>query len=146
MKKILYLSLICFCIKTQAQKRKIPVDTIVVTNHATLIKGKTVKYEAQAGMQPIWNEDGNPVATLFYTFYRRIDTKNVNERPLIFSFNGGPGSSSYWLHMGIMGPKRIVVTDPDYNKAAPYKLVDNPYSILDMADVVMMDPIGTGLS
>ena len=90
------------------------------------------------------DEKNKPIALHGFTaYFKQGETKN---RPIIFSFNGGPGSSSYWLHMGIMGPKRIVVSDPNYNKAAPYKLEDNPYSILDMADVVMMDPIGTGLS
>lgn len=145
MKKILYLSLICFCIKTQAQKRKIPVDTIVVTNHATLIKGKTVKYEAQAGMQPIWNEDGNPVATLFYTFYRRTDIKNVNKRPLIFSFNGGPGSGSVWMHIAYTGPKVLKIDEEGF-PVQPYGYKSNPNSILDVADIVFINPINTAFS
>ena len=145
MKKILYLSLICFCIKTQAQKRKIPVDTIVVTNHATLIKGKTVKYEAQTGMQPIWNEDGNPVATLFYTFYRRTDIKNVNKRPLIFSFNGGPGSGSVWMHIAYTGPKVLKIDEEGF-PVQPYGYKSNPNSILDVADIVFINPINTAFS
>ena len=145
MKKILYLSLICFCIKTQAQKRKIPVDTIVATNHATIIKGKTVKYEAQAGMQPIWNEDGNPVATLFYTFYRRTDIKNVNKRPLIFSFNGGPGSGSVWMHIAYTGPKVLKIDEEGF-PVQPYGYKSNPNSILDIADIVFINPINTAFS
>ena len=102
------------------------------------------KFNTIAGTMELRDEKNKPIALHGFTaYFKQGETKN---RPIVFSFNGGPGSSSYWLHMGIMGPKRIVVTDPDYNKAAPYKLVDNPYSILDMADVVMMDPIGTGLS
>ena len=139
MKKILYLSLICFCIKTQAQKRKIPVDTTVVTNHTTLIKGKTVKYQAEAGTQPIWNEDGNPVATLFYTFYRRTDIKSVNKRPLIFSFNGGPGSGSVWMHIAYTGPKVLKIDEEGF-PVQPYGYKSNPNSILDVADIVFINP------
>ena len=145
MKKILYLSLICFCIKTQAQNRKIPVDTTVVTNHTTLIKGKTVKYQAEAGTQPIWDEDGNPVATLFYTFYRRTDIKNVNKRPLIFSFNGGPGSGSVWMHIAYTGPKVLKIDEEGF-PVQPYGYKSNPNSILDVADIVFINPINTAFS
>ena len=131
MKKILYLLLVCFCVKTQAQKRKIPVDTIVVTNHTTLIKGKTVKYEAQTGMQPIWNEDGNPIATLFYTFYRRTDIKNVNKRPLIFSFNGGPGSGSVWMHIAYTGPKVLKIDEEGFPVPALELILAMPGSTID---------------
>ena len=64
----------------------------------------------------------------------------------MFSFNGGPGSSSFWLHMGVLGPKRIVVNDPNYTPAAPYQIINNDFSILDLADLVMIDPVGTGFS
>ena len=94
MRKTIYLLSFCFTFIAHAQKREIPVDTIVVTNHTTIIKGATVKYQAQTGTQPVWDTEGNPIATLFYTYYKRTDVKNSTERPLIFSFNGGPGSGS----------------------------------------------------
>jgi carboxypeptidase C (cathepsin A) len=83
-----------------------------------------------------------------HTYYTKGDKRDYNtrKRPIVFAYNGGPGSSSFWLHMGILGPKRIVVNDPAYTPAAPYKLVNNNYSILDVADLVMIDPVGTGLS
>ena len=142
MKKILYISLICVSIKIQAQKRKIPVDTIVVTNHTTIIKGETIKYQAQAGTQPIWNVDGNPIATLFYTFYSRTDIKNINERPLIFSFNGGPGSGSVWMHIAYTGPKVLKIDKEGY-PVQPYGYKSNPNSILDIADIVFINPVNT---
>ena len=89
MKKIILLVLLLISLVALAQKREIPIDTIVVTNHSTTIKGKTIDYQAQTGTQPVWDTDGNPIATLFYTFYRRTDVKNGSQRPLIFSFNGG---------------------------------------------------------
>ena len=70
----------------------------------------------------------------------------MTKRPVTFSYNGGPGSSSMWLHMGVMGPRRVVVNDPGLNGPPPYKLEDNNYSILDVSDIVMIDPVGTGLS
>jgi carboxypeptidase C (cathepsin A) len=111
----------------------------------TLTIGKeTLKFNTLAGTMELKDEKNKPIALHGFTAYFKEGANK--DRPIIFSFNGGPGSSSYWLHMGIMGPKRIVVNDPYYTPAAPYQLEDNPYSILDMADVVMMDPIGTGLS
>ena len=88
MKKLYFFPLLFIALGICAQDRRIPVDTIVTTNHTTKIKGKTVNYQAQTGTQPVWNTDGKPIATLFYTYYKRTDVKNGNERPLIFSFNG----------------------------------------------------------
>ena len=90
------------------------------------------------------DENNKPIALFGFTaYFKKNPEKN---RPIVFAYNGGPGSSSYWLHLGIMGPRRVVVDDPNYNPAAPYELVNNEFSILDVADVVMMDPVGTGLS
>ena len=89
-----------------AQKRQLPVDTLVVTNHKTTIKGTAVSYRAETGTQPVWNEKGQPIASLFYTYYRRTNVNNGTARPLIFSFNGGPGSASVWMH--------VAYTDPVY--------------------------------
>ena len=80
-----------------AQKRELPVDTLVKTVHTTLIKGKKVNYEAHTGTQAVWDQDGNPIASLFFTYYRRTNGASVANRPLIFSFNGGPGSASVWI-------------------------------------------------
>ena len=95
------ITLICLCISffCYAQKRELPADTIVITNHSTIIKGEKLNYQAQTGTQPIWDIDGNPIASLFYTYYKRTDIKNGGERPLIFSFNGGSMCFQGWGHV-----------------------------------------------
>ena len=128
-----------------SQDRKIVVDTIVTSNHTTKIKGETVNYEAETGTQPVWNEDGKPIATLFYTYYKRTDVKNGSYRPLIFSFNGGPGSASVWMHLAYTGPK-ILKIDNEGFPIQPYGYKSNPNSILDVADIVFINPVNTGYS
>jgi len=145
MKKTIYLLSFCFAFIAQAQKREIPVDTLVITNHTTIIKGATVKYQAQTGTQPVWDTEGNPIATLFYTYYKRTDVKNSSERPLIFSFNGGPGSGSVWMHLAYTGPKILKIDEEGY-PVQPYGFKSNPNSILDVADIVFINPVNTAYS
>ena len=145
MKKIISLVFLLIPLVVLAQKREIPIDTIVVTNHSTTIKGKTINYQAQTGTQPVWDTDGNPIATLFYTFYRRTDVKNGSQRPLIFSFNGGPGSASVWMHLAYTGPKILKIDDEGY-PIQPYGYKSNPNSILDVADIVFINPVNTAYS
>lgn len=131
-----------------AQQKEIPVQMpeaeVSVTDQSVQIDGKTINLKAHAGTFKLRDEHNKPIALFGFTYYEKKNPEA--NRPIIFAYNGGPGSSSYWLHMGIMGPKRIVVNDPDFTPGAPYQLVNNDFSILDMADVVMMDPVGTGLS
>ena len=112
------------------------------------INGNTIYLTAKAGTFEVKDEFNKPIALMGFTYYTRDAKRGLltQRRPIVFAFNGGPGSSSFWLHMGILGPKRIVVDDPKSTPAAPYKIVNNNYSILDIADVVMIDPVGTGLS
>ena len=145
MKKIILLVLLLISLVALAQKREIPIDTIVVTNYSTTIKGKTIDYQAQTGTQPVWDKDGNPIATLFYTFYRRTNVKNGSQRPLIFSFNGGPGSASVWMHLAYTGPKILKIDDEGY-PIQPYGYKSNPNSILDVADIVFINPVNTAYS
>lgn len=145
MKRLRLLPLLFIVIGIHAQGRKIPVDTIVTTNHTTKIKGETVNYQAQTGTQPVWNTEGKPIATLFYTYYKRTDVKNGTERPLIFSFNGGPGSASVWMHLAYTGP-RILKIDNEGYPVQPYGYKSNPNSILDVADIVFINPVNTGYS
>ena len=140
---LLLFSFISFLI--QAQKRELPVDTLVITNHVSTIKGEKVEYEAQTGTQPVWDDDGNPIASLFYTYYRRIDIKNISERPIIFSFNGGPGSASVWMHLAYTGPKILKIDDEGY-PIQPYGYKTNTNSILDVADIVFINPVNTAYS
>ena len=121
-----------------------PIAQVFESKQSVTIDGKTINLNAKAGTMELRDENNRPIALFGFTAYFKENPEK--NRPIIFAYNGGPGSSSYWLHMGIMGPKRIVVDDPNYNKAAPYELVNNEFSILDVADVVMMDPVGTGLS
>jgi carboxypeptidase C (cathepsin A) len=130
--------------KETATKAADPKAQVFESKHSVTIDGKTINLNAKAGTMELKDENNKPIALFGFTSYFKENPEK--NRPIIFSFNGGPGSSSYWLHMGIMGPKRIVVDDPNYNQAAPYELVNNEFSILDVADVVMMDPVGTGLS
>ena len=145
MKKISTLFFFLFLFYLNGQIRKIPVDTIVVTNHTAKIKNQVIKYQAQTGTQPVWDTIGRPIATLFYTYYRRIDVENYNKRPLIFSFNGGPGSGSVWMHIAYTGPKILKIDNEGY-PIQPYGYKNNPYSILDVADIVFINPVNTAYS
>ncbi len=114
------------------------------SSQSVTINGKTISLDAEAGTFEVVDVNENPIAHFGYTYYaQKGSDKN---RPIMFAYNGGPGSSSFWLHMGILGPKRIPVTDPGITPPAPYRLVNNEYSVLDMADLVMIDPVGTGLA
>ncbi len=128
-----------------AQNRTIPVDTLVKTTHNTRVKGQNFSYTAETGTQPVWNKDGNPMATLFYTYYTRDNIKNRAYRPLIISFNGGPGSASVWMHIAYTGP-RILNIDEEGNPIQPYGFKANPNSIIDVADIVFVNPVNTGYS
>ena len=146
MKKLHLITLsFLFVININAQNREIPVDTVVTTNHSTQIKGVTINYQAQTGTQPVWNKEGKPIATLFYTYYRRTNIKNGSQRPLIFSFNGGPGSASVWMHLAYTGPKILKIDNEGY-PVQPYGYKSNPNSILDVADIVFINPVNTGYS
>ena len=128
-----------------AQNRTIPLDTLVKTTHNTTVKGQNFSYTAETGMQPVWNKDGDPMATLFYTYYTRDNIKNRANRPLIISFNGGPGSASVWMHIAYTGP-RILNIDEEGNPIQPYGFKENPNSIIDVADIVFVNPVNTGYS
>ena len=129
----------------QAQNRKLPADTTVVTTHETTIKGKKVLYKATTGTQPVWNEDGKVIAALYYTYYQRTDIRDNTSRPLVISFNGGPGSASVWMHVAYTGPK-VLNIDPEGYPLQPYGVKSNPNSILDVADIVYVNPVNTGYS
>ncbi|MFV9551303.1 S10 family peptidase [Algibacter sp. PT7-4] len=128
-----------------SQTLKIPTDTIVVTNHTTTIKNTSISYKATTGTQPVWNKNGEPIATLYYTYYERNNVKDKANRPLVISFNGGPGSASVWMHIAYTGPKVLNIDDEGY-PVQPYGVKDNPNSILDVADIVFVNPVNTGYS
>ncbi len=145
MKKIFTLFCALITFSSFAQQVKVPVDTTVVTNHSVTIKGKNINYSAQTGMQPVWDDQGNPIASLYYTYYKRSDIKNTENRPLVISFNGGPGSASVWMHIAYTGPRILKIDDEGY-PVQPYGIKENPYSILDVADIVYVNPVNTGYS
>ena len=128
-----------------AQLRDMPLDSAVTTQHVVTIEGERVPYRATAGNQPVWDEAGNPIARLFYVYYERSDVSDRTTRPLVISFNGGPGSGSLWMHIGYTGP-RFLEIDPEGFPVQPYGVGDNPHSILDVADIVYVDPVNTGFS
>ncbi len=130
--------------KKDEWKREPKADSSVTQHH--LAAGKGFDYTATAGTLVIRDNDDKPIANMGYVAYVRRDTKEGAGRPILFAFNGGPGSSSLWLHMGALGPRRVLVSDPGPATAAPYKTTDNEYTVLEKADLVMIDPVGTGLS
>ncbi|MGA8432517.1 MAG: peptidase S10 [Candidatus Sulfotelmatobacter sp.] len=117
----------------------------VVTHHQITVDGKLLKYTATAGRLPIKRGDGKIEAEMFYVAYT-LDGQDAAKRPLTFAFNGGPGSASIWLHMGALGPKHVVLQPDGFMPAAPYRMEDNPYTLLDKSDLVLIDAIGTGYS
>ena len=128
-----------------AHQRLIPIESSKTTEHSVEIRGETVDYTATAGTLPVWNDEGKPTATLFYTYYKREDIDNREKRPIVYSFNGGPGSASVWMHLAYTGPKVLKISDEGY-PVQPYGVEDNPYSILDVADIVFINPVNTGYS
>lgn len=117
-----------------------------VTAGEVRIGGKTIRYKATAGYLVQRDEKGAPKANLFYVAYTKADEKDVAQRPVTFSFNGGPGAASVWLHLGGLGPKRVVMTDRGGAVSAPYRYEDNAFSWLDETDLVFVDPVSTGFS
>lgn len=120
-------------------------DTTVVTTHAVTIEGTSVPYTAEVGYLPVAEDDGTVLAALFYTYYERTDVDDRTARPLVVSFNGGPGSGSLWMHIGYTGPRMLAIDDEGY-PVMPYGMRDNPHSILDVADIVYLNPVNVGYS
>ena len=132
--------------ETEEAAKPIPDPVLFTSTHTGTFNGQRVAYRVEAGETYLKGDSGEPEASLFT--YSYIKEKAGSDRPVTFVFNGGPGSASIWLHMGLLGPKRVVVpsaADAD-DGAAPYRLVDNPFSLLDETDLVFIDPIGTGFS
>ena len=116
------------------------------TQHSVTIDGQKIDYTATAGWLILKNQEGKPTARFGYTAYTKDGVSDLSRRPVMFAFNGGPGSSSIWLHMGVLGPRRVVTTDAGHSPPPPSEREANPYSIVDVSDLVMIDPVGTGFS
>ena len=123
-----------------------PKEESSVTDHTIRIGAQTIPYKATASTILLQDDKGDPTALMYSTAYTRSDVKDPGQRPIAFIYNGGPGSASVWLHMGAFGPRRVVTDNASATPPAPYKIVDNAYCLLDKADLVFIDPVGTGFS
>ncbi len=139
----------------EKEKKEPPKDNLVVSQHAVTINGEEIRYTVTTGTLVLKEEGDNrekesegykPKAEIFFTAYTRDGVAEAAARPLTFSFNGGPGSSSVWLHLGLLGPRRVYNLDDGSMPPPPFKLVDNEYSLLDRTDLVFIDPVNTGFS
>jgi carboxypeptidase C (cathepsin A) len=123
-----------------------PKDQLLETTNTVTIQGVEVKYKATTGTMVIKDEEGKPRVSFFFIAYTRLNVTNSAERPVSFSFNGGPGSSSVWLHLGLLGPKRVSLQDDGNLPPPPFHLVNNNESLLDESDLVFIDPVSTGFT
>mgnify|MGYP006234063407 FL=1 len=115
------------------------------TYHNVTVNRSKIDYSASTGTQPIWNDAGKPIAYVHYTYYERLNVKNKENRPIMISFNGGPGSGSVWMHLAYTGPMILNVDDEGF-PVQPYGVKKNPHSIIDVADIVFVNPVNTGYS
>lgn len=143
----LIVLLLSFSINSYAQNSNLtfPIDSSSKTEHEVVIGGKKIAYTATVGTQPVWDKSGKATATLFYTYYERKGVSDKDTRPLLISFNGGPGSASVWMHIAYTGPKVLKIDDEGF-PIQPYGVKDNPHSVLDVADIVYVNPVNTGYS
>jgi carboxypeptidase C (cathepsin A) len=144
--------------KAATEPKPEPKDQLVETKHVITLRGQEIRYtvttgaiilkeEAEkAGDKAGESEGEKPKASVFFIAYTRDDVPDKMQRPLTFSFNGGPGSSSVWLHLGVLGPRRVQMRDDGDLPPPPYRLVDNEFSLLDQTDLVFIDPVSTGFS
>ena len=130
--------------KPEKFNREIPIDTVITSQHQLKIKGKSISYTANTGTMPVWDNDGQVIATIHYTYYKKSG-EQANKRPILFSFNGGPGSASAWMHVAYTGPKLLNIDEEGY-PMQPYGVKDNPFSVLDVTDIVFVNPVNTGFS
>jgi len=128
------------------KKRKLLGIEPIETHHEMAIRDKKLAYTARAGVIPLVDESGETEAEIFFTAYEIDGMQDPANRPLCFVFNGGPGSASIWLHMGALGPKRVVMEEEGWMPAPPYRYEHNAHTWLDQADLVFIDPVGTGFS
>lgn len=141
--------------KKETEKKSEPKDNLVSTRHQVTIQDKTIQYTVTTGTIVLKEEtadrekdsDGEkPKAAFFFIAYTMDGVEKASKRPITFSFNGGPGSSSVWLHMGLLGPRRVLMGDAGNLMPPPFALTDNEFSLLDHTDLVFIDPISTGYS
>jgi len=128
-------------------KPDVPEDVLVESEHVAIVTGAApFGYRATAGNLVLMDADDNPSASIFFVSYTRTDVENPEKRPVMFCFNGGPGSSAVWLHLGAFGPRRVLLEKDGLPTRPPYGITNNVYSILDVTDLVFIDPVSTGYS
>lgn len=121
-------------------------DNLITTEHAIQLNGEPFHYQATTGTMVMKDEDGKAKSTIFFIAYTKTNVDDSSKRPLTISFNGGPGSSSVWMHLGLLGPRRVLSGDVDNLASPPYALADNEYTLLSESDLVFIDPVSTGFS
>ncbi len=136
--------------KSDENSNSEPEDNLSVTQHSVTINGKELNYTATTGTMVLKEETDKegekPKASIFFVAYTLDDVEDTSKRPVTFSFNGGPGSSSVWLHLGVLGPRRVKPDEHGNPPQPPYQLTNNEFSILDKTDLVFIDPVSTGFS
>ncbi len=125
--------------------RTLQFDSQFVTKAEAIIKGAKIPYQVTNGSLPVWDDEGEVVAGVFFNYFERTDISDQTKRPIVFSFNGGPGTAAVWMMIGYTGP-RILNIDEEGYPVQPYGMKDNPHSLLDVADIVYIDPVNTGFS
>jgi len=130
--------------KDKVKSKKESIEP-AITKHTIKIRGKDIHYKATTGKMLLKNSKNKERASVFYIAYT-VEPKKGKKRPITFSFNGGPGSSSVWMHMAMIGPRRVLMSDDGLSLKPPAELVDNEFSILDKTDLIFIDPVGTGFS
>src|SRR6478735_956041 len=156
MRVVFFISIVFLSIQSIAQKSapvnsspkeiNIPGITVTITkNSVMLLNGKKCDYTTYTGYLDLKNDTGKLTAKVFFTYYKK-DAEDDAKRPICFTFNGGPGSSSVWLHMGGLGPKMVVLQEDGTAPPPPYQIINNPYTWLDKTDLVFIDPVATGYS
>lgn len=136
-------------LQPQSEEKKVSEfndKDLSVTKHSLKLNGDIINYTATAGTLPIKSEDGKPIANVYFTAYIKDGIKDIGTRPITFVFNGGPGSASIWLHMGAFGPKKVSMTEEGVAPTRPFRLIDNNYTLLDVTDLIFLDPVNTGYS
>lgn len=141
----LFVSITAFA-QTSDSSDLVEDPPLSVTRHSVRVGGQTIDYTATTGYLVLREENGDARAKMFFIAYTKNDVDDLSARPITYTFNGGPGSSSVWLHMGALGPRRIRMSDEGESLPPPYELVDNEYTWLDKTDLVFIDPVETGFS
>ena len=154
MRKILLLMMVVWVQSAWAQKNQVvstPAEVlpaglkVVKTSHKIMVAGKPLSYQVQTGYLEMKADTGKLMSKIFFTYYKKEGEEEA-KRPVTFTFNGGPGSASLWLHMGGVGPKRVELDDEGNALSAPYRVIENEYTWLDKTDLVFIDPVSTGFS